>query len=332
MPSSAHSQRIIRFCLDYAAKDGWGHGVRCSTIAHELVAWGCKVELMTTTPDAPPDIWGRAFPTTIHIPSWENALPPAGCDAWVVDQYALRKGHPFYDALIHSHQSVIVIDDIPAPSSAANACGVINPNPYSTPSDYPSSPALCGPSVALIRSGFQTPSAIPGIEDRLPPEFLVMIMGGSDPSHVAERSWEWIKNKKWNPPLPIVFVNPPFRIPECGIHIATGPLDAPALSWLFSRASAVISAAGSTLCEIAFCRTPFLAVKVAANQTLACKYAEDIWRMPVLYADSLDPEELDRALSQIKRLDASANTHDFNPPVDADGPARAADFILRQTT
>lgn len=332
MPASAHSQRIIRFCLDYPASIGWGHGVRCSTIAHELLSRGCRVELLTTTPDTPPDMWGREFPATVHIPSWEYAPPHAGCDAWVIDHYALRSGHPFYDTLIQNRQSVIVIDDIPAPSSMENASGVINPNPYAKPSDYPAKPAVCGPSLALIRSGFHAPEAIPGIKDRLPPEFLVMIMGGSDPSHVAERSWEWIKNKNWAPPLPIVFVNPPFQIPESSIHISTRPLDAPGLSWLFDRASAVISAAGSTLCEIAFCNTPFVAVKVADNQTLTCKFAEDIWNMPVLYPDSFVPDELNRALSRITMGNSNARKHAFNPPVDAGGPGRAADFILRQTS
>ncbi|MBN2235505.1 MAG: hypothetical protein JW706_10175 [Opitutales bacterium] len=287
------------------------------------------MELMTTTPGAPPAIWGAAFEAIHHIPSWNITQTSTVCDAWVLDQYDLRKGHSFYETLLRNNQKVIVVDDLPDPCAVEGACGVINPNPYAKPSDYPGIPSACGPSFALIRPAFKTPGAPPQTGRSLPPGFIVMIMGGSDPKHIAERCWSWIQRGEWAPPLPIVFVNPPFIIPDSSNHLTTGPLDAPALSHLFSHARCIISAAGSTLGEIVCCRSPFLAIRVASNQDLACAFAETVWKMPVIDADKLTPQSLSIGLSRMDLVPPVVGKPIFHPAIDGDGPARAAGFIIR---
>ncbi|MDD4349576.1 MAG: hypothetical protein PHF70_10750 [Opitutales bacterium] len=329
MPTTTHSQPKIRFCLDHSDGIGWGHGVRCSTIAHELTSAGFHVELMTTTPGDPPAIWGGAFEAIHHIPSWDNPQASSVCDAWVLDQYDLRKGHSFYEALLRINQKVIVVDDLPDPFAVAGACGVINPNPYAKPSDYPGIPSACGPSFALIRPAFKTPGTPPQTGRGLPPGFIVMIMGGSDPKHIAERCWRWIQQGDWDPPLPVVFVNPPFKIPDSSKHLATGPLNAPALSHLFSQARCILSAAGSTLGEIVCCHSPFLAIRVASNQDLACAFAETVWKMPVIDADKLTPQSLSIGLSRMDLISPLGGKPIFDPAIDGEGPARASAFIIR---
>lgn len=166
---------------------GYGHLMRTSALANQLLDRGVRVTYATTTPENVRDI----CPTDIEIISLQSRADPKellgrlghDVNGVVIDSYLADVG---YQCSIRNKVPLLVISD----DAQRDVCGdiVVNGNLYAQDLDYDyhgEEPIWClGPEYLLLRQSIVKHSAKP-LKWRATPERALITMGGSDTTNVT---------------------------------------------------------------------------------------------------------------------------------------------------
>lgn len=297
----------LLFRPDLSPDIGTGHLMRCWALAQACLAQGCEALFaLHQCPDSLlARIGGPGIATTdLGLPSDAAELAKVAtrfrADAIVLDGYSLDSRYRL--AIAGLGLPVVAIDDGNL-SFALHADIVLNSAPLACPEDYaltaPGARLLLGPAFAPLRREFLEPEPI---GDRaVASDRVLLTFGGSDPAGLthpmalslldllpAEAQLDIVLGAAHTDPGPVeqLASGRPGRIT---LHRNSGYMAA-----LMAGARLAVSAAGSTLWELASLGVPTIGVVVADNQSDRLVPPERDWFL------SLDARtELDLALQRI---------------------------------
>jgi UDP-2,4-diacetamido-2,4,6-trideoxy-beta-L-altropyranose hydrolase len=332
---------VIR--ADGDARIGIGHVMRCLALSEAWIAAGGLVRLACTA--VPPTVAERYVAAGAEVSlreMWPPDMVPDGADAIVVD----GAGIPDADIAMLANGSVplVMIDDS-ADRAAYPARIVLNQNLHATRDMYrgKTTARLClGPDWCLLRREFLNG----GSAARTIPEqvaTILILMGGADPhgysSLVLEATADAVDRMDGDPEIALVVgaANP--AISELERQAAALPArvavrhDVRDMAQLLARADLAISAAGSTVWEMATLGLPMIIgaqndMEVGPAEAMARHgAARNIGRLDLL--DTLIVSETVRALAtasdERRRMSVAARRL-----VDGNGANRAVAAIAEE--
>ena len=266
---------------------GLGHVMRCLAVAEAAVDSGVAVTMVS--PTLPEGVHARLADAGIAWKPADGDLPPA--DAVLIDGYGFSRTEA--DRWRRSAPILAVMDDN-AEMAAWPADIVINPNPHARPALYPgwAGPRfLLGSAYAPLRREFREadPIAIRENANR-----ILITMGGSDPKGLTARILAGLPGT--GTPVEITAVlGGMAQAPELGAashHHLVIERDVRDMSRLMANSDIAISAAGSTLWELARLGVPTIAVVVADNQRQAAAAAAEKGLLHLVSAEGAASEAI----------------------------------------
>lgn len=344
----------IVFRCDFGGTRGWGHVVRCSSLAMAarrkglrtcLVSRRAMEELPGEVREAFDDfhLVSQAIPTEGF---WHSLVGPEsewGCV--VVDQYdyARRELQLLKNALVLAEALLVVIDD-EAKRDLSAADLVVNHVVGASASLYPSFiDVLAGEQYALMRPGFtRKPAAESQVEglDALKRPVLVMF-GGTDPRNLSGTCLRFLSDCVDEPVDPILVrtrqvafrdeIDKELRKFKNALWLEQ--VSSEELARIFRTALFAVTACGGSVNEVAYCRLPFIGVVVAPNQERMALSVRDDWKMPILQAETLNKRNFRSACAQMaKRMKELAPKKGGERPayarIDGQGAQRVIDAVL----
>jgi len=267
---------------DADVRAGTGHVMRCLALAQAWSDAGGRAVLLSAP--LPPALETRLGAEGLAVVALQ-AAPGSPEDAaetarqaqergaeWVVaDGYHFEVG--FGRALKEAGHKILVLDDNGG-ADTSDADLVLNQNIHAQADWYGESPGrlLLGPRYALLRREFRTWRGWQRETPEIAHKALVTL-GGSDPDNVTRKVVEALSlvgPERLDPTIVIGGGNPHRAALEAeasrlgvSARFVTNPPDLPAL---MADADLAVSAAGSTVWELAFLGVPSLLVVTAANQ------------------------------------------------------------------
>ncbi len=274
---------------DASAAIGMGHAMRCLSLAEAYIGLGGRASFLMAEPPAPfaaraasagaevtqlqaePGSAGDVRETLDHARGFANAPGPGA--GWIVlDGYKFDGA--FQAALVDAGRRVLALDDH-GHAGRYHADVVLNQNPGADQARYadraPTTRLLLGPRFALLRAEFRSwPGERPAAPERA--RRVVVTLGGSDPDNVSARVLEGLAAVP-GPLEVLLLIGPanPHRAALDGalaasphpVEVATAWRDmAERLAW----ADLAVTAAGSTVLELARVGTPQVLIELADNQ------------------------------------------------------------------
>lgn len=265
---------------------GMGHIMRCIALAQALRENGCSVYFITWPDHAVEASIKKHLHDSVGIIDIERRSYIAGeleqldaivrrhaIDALVVDSYEADQ-----DYLVKVKKIVrcsVVIDDLNRFAFPSDI--VINGNVYAPQMEYKSiygnTKFLLGPKYLLMRKEF---SNLPKrcVKDKV--ERILVTMGGSDIMGITVKILRALRNAEIKVDIDIV-MGAAFKNKDA-IEAVTSAMpnvrllyDIEDMAELMLKADMAISAAGSTLYELAACGVPTIALIQADNQVLAAE-------------------------------------------------------------
>lgn len=342
----------IIFRCDFGGTRGWGHVVRCSSLALAARAQGLKTGLVSqaSLSDLPEEVqraFDHYYPVSSQIPTnnfWERLCAPDG--PWgcvVVDQYdyARREFALLKQALVLSGSVLVVLDD-EAKRDLGAADLVVNHVLGATAALYPKgTELLAGSDYAMLRPGFtESPEPDPEMAGLRSP--VSVMFGGTDPRNLSGMSLRLLGDAgadKYSPVLirtrQVAFkdeIEKEFRKFDRSLWIEQVSSDR--MSRIFHQATFAVTACGGSVYEVAACRLPFIGVIVAPNQLRMAKAIEENWGMPVLPAENLNRRNFLAAHEKLlQKLPARGKKREDYSGIDGKGPERIVAAIReRQKT
>ena len=316
IPSHEPARRpTVLFRADGSGHVGFGHLVRCSTLAREFKDAGLRVLLATRRPGGFPQWVTDLFPGEIHElegpgdPVLEQAGPSSHAD-WlgtsqgedadqllelldrldmerveylIVDHYGIdetwhRRVRPFC-------RKLVAIDDLADRGMDVDVLLDQNRSPEQAAVDYgerlPSKAVLlAGPHWSLIRREFRDHRGEPRTTNPEVPRVLV-IMGGSDPDELTSDVIQSLTGI--DPPLDVtVVIGQPDQLERLeSMRESTGHslhirVAETQMASLMARADFAISAAGSTVWELCCIGVPMVLLATEANQQAVVQQAQTV--------------------------------------------------------
>lgn len=265
-PSLAGRELVIR--ADGDARIGTGHVMRCLALAGGWVAAGGLARLAcTAVPDSIAARYADAGVAVERQSRWSPSAILRAAAAVVVDQPELAEAD--LAALAGGPAVLLTIDDL-GDRAAYPGDVVLNQNAHATPELYRGRTAarLClGPAWTLLRPEFAaargTPRATPAQVGR-----IVVLLGGADPDGHSARMLDAVAAAaaKLLPPPEVILVvgaaNPALaglRRQAAGLPVRVAVRhDVRDMAALLAAADLAVSAAGSTVWELAALGTPMI--------------------------------------------------------------------------
>jgi UDP-2,4-diacetamido-2,4,6-trideoxy-beta-L-altropyranose hydrolase len=329
---------VIR--ADGDARIGMGHVMRCLALAEAWIAFGGSVRLACTA--VPPSVAERYHDLGAEV-ALHDRWPPDevldGADAVVADGLGISDADL---ADFAAGATLAVIDDM-AHRTHYPAAVIVNQNLHATPDLYAgkTDAQLClGPSHALLRREFRA-SANHEIREEVA-EILVLL-GGADPKGYSRRVLEAVSAATDTAPhdpeilLLVGAANPARADLERRASLLPGRIlvrhDVRDMAGLFGRVDLAVSAAGSTVLEMAALGVPMIIAaqnesEIGPAAALA-RYGAAIDAGPL---DRLDPGYLEETVAALiadpdtrRRMSQRAQAL-----VNGDGAARVAACIAAQ--
>lgn len=312
---------------DASVQIGMGHRVRCQALATAFERKGHTCQFVLHQ-----DCAGFTDEKDILIAQESDLLSMAAqADLVVLDHY----GYQAQDiATLYQHQAnLLVLDDMNNRGSFP-AKWVLNPLNLSYPDTVLM--ALVGSRYALLR-----PSFLQARVDDIPNK-LLLTMGGTDPLALTLPLLKQCLEKGFMASDILVMLGQNAHQAELvkafcrtnGIELQQGVKDVPPL---MARAKMAVSAAGSTLYELACLGVPSIFVQVADNQTLSLQQHLPLGWCRAKRFDDLPPEAVARQVESLTSLlwdlwqDSSWQTQARKTAqqlVDGKGADRVVDTIL----
>ena len=273
----------VVFRADASSEIGFGHLVRCLSLAAAVEALGGKAAFVCRRHDGAAR--GRVPHRLVELPDEIDEAEDAartcaaapGASAIVVDHYGL--GAAWWSAVAQHHR-LAVIDDCTRQGLDPLADVVINQNPGIGAEDYPGVRlVLAGPHHALLRSAF------PEERDEERPaaarvERILVTLGGADPNDATSLVLEALRAVKGAFEIDLV-VGPGFRHAEAVATRAGRDAririhrDVANLAPLMARADLAVTGGGTTLYELACVGLPAVAIEIADNQAVVCRRLDE---------------------------------------------------------
>ena len=266
---------------------GWGHLSRATAIAQACLRIGARPLIVSeTAPDWLKQLWHKSAIENEQVNFCLDPIEMAGklahvaashqASAILLDGY--RFGDEYETALTGQGIQVAAIDDY-GHAQHRTASLIVNPNVYAAIIDYPvaTCPILKGPSFVLLRDDVRQCSghSLDSVWQSDPHvERILISLGGADTENTTGRALCCLGKCHLSTNIKIdVVVSPtsPFvasltrQFAELGIQgeVHAGTSDFASLA---NRCDLAISAAGSTLHELAYLGVPTIAVAIAHNQ------------------------------------------------------------------
>ncbi|HYG87174.1 MAG TPA: UDP-2,4-diacetamido-2,4,6-trideoxy-beta-L-altropyranose hydrolase [Azospirillum sp.] len=322
---------------------GSGHIMRCLTIGNEIKAAGGRAVFAcaAVTPalaariaeaghacrpvDGAPGSPDDAGSTMALARSYEAT-------GLILDGYAF--GAVYRRQLRESGRPILALDDLAAEELFADI--VLNPAPSARPGDYAGiaegAQLLLGPDFALVR-----PEVLAWRDHAAERSEILVTFGGSDPLGLTAPVAEWLQARLPGVPLRLIVGGSArdgaavvdalhARFPQTTVEH-----DVPDLGLRIRQARLAVSAAGSTMYELAALGCPSLLVIVAENQEKAAlAAAAEGW------ARSIDGRTPDAAPAIARTAEAMLRTPDVlqdlgrraQERVDGRGAARVAEYLI----
>lgn len=302
---------------DANSQIGSGHVMRCLALAQAWQDAGGRA-IFLTAPGAPLleerlraencDVHHQTQPAGSVADAWATAnLARTLNAAWIViDGYELRTPH--FNELKQPGWRVLRIDDFGLPSGS-RADTVLNQNLYAERGLYaalPQTQLLIGTSYALLRREFQArPQPLRNEAQRTGK--ILVTMGGGDPDNVTLRILEALQLAA-APDMEVVVIAGASNVHLPSLCEAVVRLPFPArvesnvtaMPDLMAWADIAISAAGSTVWELAYMGVPSLVAVLADNQrSVAGALAQHNIAINLGEADALEPRALARQLREL---------------------------------
>lgn len=283
---------------DSSRQMGAGHAMRCLALAQSAIDRGDEVVWASATMLAGPEarIASEAIvrETVAGVPGSgddiDSTLLVASkyrCSHAIVDGYQI--GPSFDQSMVDNRIRCLRIDDI-ADQSAYPANFVLNQNVYARAEHYAGKAAgarlLLGLRYLLMRREFEAADR-PARRAGHRPRRVLVTFGGADPTHSTARVAQLLV-KRLGPDAEVVALvgaaNDGAGLDHRQITVLRDVHDMPGL---LGSVDAAVSAAGSTVYELAWARVPTATVCTADNQRLIARYLGE--RVPEVTV--LDPSD-----------------------------------------
>lgn len=338
----------IAFRLDRGPSIGSGHLIRCTALAQELASRKQNVILICrdrTAALAFPTIYlkdayradqadGYAFPPIDdEIGEMVQVIKRYQIDCLIVDHYGATTN---YFSRLKPHVKVMAaIDDMAKISLPVDM--VINGNAYADERGYKDAAVkLCGTSYTLLRDCFRN---IPPKKISDDVREIYITSGGADPLGLCEKTLSFLSFPIAAQTQIHVIIGPDFsegyqkRLKKtAGRNGNVHMIYHADMRKCMERADLFISAAGSTLYELAACGVPDICIVLSEDQIRLAKSLHDLGAACCI-----------GDIMQVRRLDLLEAVDNFKDPavrmtvrdaqrklVDGYGSVRAADAILNQ--
>lgn len=317
---------VMRF--DAGRAVGMGHAVRSVALAQALAARGARVAIAANAAGqavvrgaAPGTAWPmRAARTPLALRrAW------SGCDALIVDSYAL--GHGFEGACRGWAKRIVALDDLP---TRRHDCDLLLDQTLGRrPSEYRGlvpirATILAGRRYALLRPAFLETRRRLRRRFRADDRRILVTLGGGDQSARLDALLGAAPRR--TPPLSITVLGRPGRgARRAGVEAVAGDFG---VAPRFAAADLAISAAGSTAWEMSCLGLPMVLLPIAANQRdVAASLARRGVAVRVAAGDAAGAWRVALALlaNPGRRRAMSEKGRAF---IDGAGARRAADAIL----
>ncbi|WP_018969629.1 PseG/SpsG family protein [Rubritalea marina] len=329
------SHRVV-FFTELGARIGYGHVMRCQTLAKCLVELGVSVRFCLFSYDWREDLYDTGYEQSYH--SWhENELLFSELvkedTIVVVDSYLANLDS--YKSLKLAAQRVVVIDDYDRIEYPVDC--VINPNIYYQRNDYRYSGVSFagGPRYCLLRDEFHFERNEIRVRESI--HEVLITVGGSDVRELIPR----LLGK-------VVAVYPEINFHcVCGTSAYQLDLESLASAYsnlrLYGRASAVemrnlmqkadlaITACGQTLGELSYMGVPMIGICVDVDQ----EKFRDYYVSNGLFLSRIDWDDVDwleKIKEDLNKLSSynlrNRMTHNLHGLIDSQGAIRAARVIL----
>ena len=243
---------------DCGGVHGLGHSVRMKALAQELAACGASVSFVASTPALKAFV--APFPC---VEAWHPNESTRGCDVYVIDTKEEQWGPGEF---VRWHTRGIRVVRIDHPHATSASCDLlIGPCahwPTETVSTLLASFGnrfLCGWDYAMLAPEVTQHQPIPYAERVNGP--IVFCAGGSDPSDVLPKMFNWIRAQGWGwyPDVTKVFAIPAARAEEPVPKFRpTKSYFEPFTRELLREAALVVSLFGVTAYEAIYFQTPTL--------------------------------------------------------------------------
>ncbi len=329
-------QSHLVFRCDASPYMGTGHAMRCLTLANVWrdefggTASFCCAEIAANLEDriknhghlviqVDNDAQSQdGAETLVHIASSQNAR------AIIIDGYQFDKG--YRAPLAAAPFNVVSFRDAGSETFGANI--VIDTAPHASAPKKSAAVYLCGPSYALV-----APHILEARRPESAPKGILITFGGSDPHLLSAPVAKAIRNALPDIPIHVVLGGGVENAAEISRELSRIPIvsvshDVPSLGAAIVGAELVISAAGSSLYEVAALARPMILAITEDNQSAlgALNWAETIDVRsnadgPQLIADAT--ARLYRNKTLITELGTRAST-----VVDGNGARRILERIL----
>ena len=324
------------FRLDAGKKQGMGHLMRCRALADVLHSLGVECTFACKIIDSEICL----TPHKLHsIENEDEFLDISKSWQWIIVDHYEYSSEEFYILNKHPNSHLIVLDDM-GNRGHLYADVIINPlsksRAFTSYQLLPKAELLLGPEYCLLGKAFQS-AELTVFENR---KNIVVSFGGSDVAGLT---------------LPLLKALINYNIITAGeIIVVTGAACEQArqteqfckqqayqyrhnvqnMAELFSSARLAISAAGSTLFELACCGVPAVLAVVADNQWLAAREHSSLgWCRSV---DCRKDQSVDELLKQAQLLLADKQLQQYSQTaretVDSKGAERVANRIINLRT
>lgn len=268
------SKPVIFIRANAGPQTGYGHVIRCIALAEGFREKGYSVQFITNGDhtaikrsgfNALKTLWLENAPLCA-----ENDLEclkingHTGGSMIVIDSYQCSSA--YVTAMKRIFDRVVLLDDLGHLIGGADV--IINHNIYGQQIDYPSScvTVLAGSQYALVRQSFSGYHNKVQLDTRV--ENVLVIMGGSDIRQLSLRVLDTLKESFPDLNYRLVIGQgssiDPSKITGSQVHVYREPEN---LAALMATSDIAVTAAGSTVYELATIGVPSLMIQVADNQS-----------------------------------------------------------------
>lgn len=332
---------VIR--TDGNSEIGSGHIGRCSAIAAAAVAQGMKVRFAVSDVDSANVVLSRSFdasvlggdPQHFAVADAERLASFASGDSILVDSYAATDA--FFLALREAGCKVAYIDDLYTFADGfaseprrllidwlINYSFGVGLQDYSAQYGDAATELLVGPQYAPVRSAFAVCAAAYEVSREI--KTVLVTSGSTNPDKTLERMAEGCLAILPGATVQVV-VGPMAEFDQDrfvghGVQVIEGAKD---LSAFMTNADLVISAAGTTLYELAAIGVPTIALPIVANQLANVRGVAKLGLAPEAVDINWHADDVARLVSQMLSQDQRLRFHHrMHQVVDGTGAAKIA--------